>query len=217
MEAKITPITEAKKNRKQTGRSKNIYNDIKDYFSDKYEFRFNVVSFDHEYRFISNDNWIKIDDSSENDLILELNDIGIEATNTHLSTVIKSSYSSQFNPIKDYFDNLPVLSDNETILEKFYEFITGKKSDSDEFKQLESWFCFQASISMGYEPTGLYCLCFYGKQGTGKTSLFKHLTPPLLNDYSKDNFTDYESKDSKLEISDNFLILLDELGQSSKH
>ena len=210
---KVTPITEIIKKKK----SKNIYNDIKDFLSMHYEFRFNEVTFDHEYKPINDSKWGRIDDKLENDLLMELNDNNIEAKNVDLSTVIKSSYSTPYNPILDYFNNLKTVEDDR-VLEEFYEFITGKSSDdSNEFKQFESWFCFHASLSMGHEPTGLYCLCFFGKQGTGKTSLFKHLTPDYLSYLAKDNFTDYESKDAKIEISDNFLILLDELGQSSKH
>ena len=84
---------------------------------------------------------------------------------------------------------------------------------------MKTWFCSHAGISLGEieKVDQLYCICFQGKQGTGKTSLFRYLTPNVLKDYTKENLTDYENKDTKISLGENFLILLDELGESSKH
>jgi len=198
------------------------YSEIRRWLASRHSFRYNVLT-DVVY-FKEAEKWNPVNDRIVNNFLQDMDTCNIEASDTKVNTVLNSRFSKEYDAIKDYFDALDISNldaINTHYLEDFFQVITGKThaSNPNEFETMKTWFCSHAGISLGEieKVDQLYCICFQGKQGTGKTSLFRYLTPNVLKDYTKENLTDYENKDTKISLGENFLILLDELGESSKH
>lgn len=198
------------------------YSKIRQWLASRHSFRYNVLT-DVVY-FKEAEKWNPVNDRIVNNFLQDMDTAGIEASDNRVNTILNSRFSKEYDAIKDYFDSLDVSSIdaiNTHYLEDFFFTITGKTKHEkpNDFETMKTWFCSHAGISLGEieKVDQLYCICFQGKQGTGKTSLFRYLTPNVLKDYTKENLTDYENKDTKISLGENFLILLDELGESSKH
>ena len=198
------------------------YSKIRQWLASRHSFRYNVLT-DVVY-FKESEKWNPVNDRIVNNFLQDMDTAGIEASDNRVNTILNSRFSKEFDAIKEYFENLDVSSIdalNTHYLEDFFFTITGKTKHEkpNDFETMKTWFCSHAGISLGEieKVDQLYCICFQGKQGTGKTSLFRYLTPNVLKDYTKENLTDYENKDTKISLGENFLILLDELGESSKH
>lgn len=198
------------------------YSKIRQWLASRHSFRYNVLT-DVVY-FKEAEKWNPVNDRIVNNFLQDMDTAGIEASDNRVNTILNSRFSKEYDAIKDYFDSLDVSTIdaiNTHYLEDFFFTITGKTKHEkpNDFETMKTWFCSHAGISLGEieKVDQLYCICFQGKQGTGKTSLFRYLTPNVLKDYTKENLTDYENKDTKISLGENFLILLDELGESSKH
>jgi predicted P-loop ATPase len=198
------------------------YSKIRQWLASRHSFRYNVLT-DVVY-FKEAEKWNPVNDRIVNNFLQDMDTAGIEASDNRVNTILNSRFSKEYDAIKDYFDSLDVSTIdaiNTHYLEDFFFTITGKTKHEkpNEFETMKTWFCSHAGISLGEieKVDQLYCLCFQGKQATGKTSLFRYLTPNVLKEYVKENLTDYENKDTKISLGENFLILLDELGESSKH
>lgn len=198
------------------------YSKIRQWLASRHSFRYNVLT-DVVY-FKEAEKWNPVNDRIVNNFLQDMDTTGIEASDNRVNTILNSRFSKEYDAIKEYFDSLDVSTIdalNTHYLEDFFNIITGKTKHEkpNDFETMKTWFCSHAGISLGEieKVDQLYCICFQGKQGTGKTSLFRYLTPNVLKDYTKENLTDYENKDTKISLGENFLILLDELGESSKH
>ena len=198
------------------------YSKIRQWLASRHSFRYNVLT-DVVY-FKESEKWNPVNDRIVNNFLQDMDTAGIEASDNRVNTILNSRFSKEFDAIKEYFEYLDVSTIdalNTHYLEDFFYTITGKTKleKPNDFETMKTWFCSHAGISLGEieKVDQLYCICFQGKQGTGKTSLFRYLTPNVLKDYTKENLTDYENKDTKISLGENFLILLDELGESSKH
>lgn len=71
------------------------------------------------------------------------------------------------------------------------------------------------ACAIGEAKFNKQCFVLYGKQNDGKTSFLRFLCPPALRDYYKENI-DFENKDGRIALGENFLINLDELSSLSK-
>ena len=198
------------------------YSKIRQWLASRHSFRYNVLT-DVVY-FKEAEKWNPVNDRIVNNFLQDMDTAGIEASDNRVNTILNSRFSKEYDAIKEYFDSLDISTIdalNTHYLEDFFYIITGKTKHEkpNDFETMKTWFCSHAGISLGEieKVDQLYCICFQGKQGTGKTSLFRYLTPGVLKDYTKENLTDYENKDTKISLGENFLILLDELGESSKH
>lgn len=199
------------------------YSKIRQWLASRHSFRYNVLT-DVVY-FKEAEKWNPVNDRIVNNFLQDMDTAGIEASDNRVNTILNSRFSNEYDAIKDYFDSLDISTIDDALnthyLEDFFFTITGKTKHEkpNDFETMKTWFCSHAGISLGEieKVDQLYCICFQGKQGTGKTSLFRYLTPNVLKDYTKENLTDYENKDTKISLGENFLILLDELGESSKH
>mgnify|MGYP003592687829 CR=1 FL=1 len=198
------------------------YSKIRQWLASRHSFRYNVLT-DVVY-FKEAEKWNPVNDRIVNNFLQDMDTAGIEASDNRVNTILNSRFSKEYDAIKEYFDSLDISTIdalNTHYLEDFFYIITGKTRHEkpNDFETMKTWFCSHAGISLGEieKVDQLYCICFQGKQGTGKTSLFRYLTPNVLKDYVKENLTDYVNKDTKIALGENFLFLLDELGESSKH
>ena len=84
--------------------SNTIFDRIIKYINSKYRIRFNTISLDYEININGNDNWESL---NLNSLLIELTRNNIETNYNKLEILIKSNLIERYDPIKEYFLELP--------------------------------------------------------------------------------------------------------------
>lgn len=198
---------------------KNLDELISEFLFSKYEIYYNEIK-----KVFEIDKSIEINDFVENRIVKEVRKaIKKDVSISRLREVYMDlNHSIKYNPISEYFlslrEKLNSINFYENQIELLYTTLTNLNDfDSNQYKHFESFFCLLSGLSAGYEVNDYKVLVLKGKSGIGKSSWIRKLIPGVLREYYNDSFTDYESKDSKIALTKNFILNLDELGQSSKH
>ncbi|QQS51446.1 MAG: virulence-associated E family protein [Bacteroidota bacterium] len=179
-----------------------------------YEIRYNKVSLDFESRIInSDDNYSTL---NIDDLFVFLIKNGVNITKDKLISLLKSSFIKNYDPIDEYFDKLPNWDGRDYISELADYFELENENEKPIFKKhLKKHFvrviaC--AKDSKFVNKQAFIIISF--EQNTGKTYFCRWTCPPKLSDYiAEDISTD---KDSRILLTKNLLINIDELAVMSK-
>lgn len=185
---------------------------IRDYLEHKYEFRFNTVAIDLEYKLKGSDDWKTLNPANlECELFIE----GFTGFEKQLAALLKSDFVPRFDPILDYFESLEkwdCVNDYITQLAKFV-ITTDQEFYIKQFKKMLVRMVAQGLNAIAFNK---HCFTFFSNQNDGKTYFFENLTQGTpLSVYSKKNI-EFEGKDSKRSLAENFMINLDELAGLSK-
>jgi hypothetical protein len=186
---------------------------IQSFLSLHCKFRYNEVK--DKYEFEKNGQFIPIEDRELNEIWRLAHMSNIKTTTGNLRQIIESEFSPKVDPIKEYFRNLPEWNNNGEI-EKF----VSKFKVIDEHKPFlldywMTWFVATYRCSVFSEPNH-YCMVLKGKQGSYKTTIIGQIIPNTLRDYYCLTQINPRDKDSKIEVSTNFIINLDELDESTR-
>lgn len=188
----------------------NIFFQAEGYLKRKYEFRFNNVTQEYQYKKLYEDNWRSL---NENTLYVELRKAEIKIGQNQLISILKAEgFTSEYDPILDYFDSLS-WNRKENIKELF-SYIKAK--DQEDFENhFRKWMVrtVYTGIDKKYYQKQAFILVG-SKQDTGKSTFCRFLCPPKLEDYIAENIS--TDKDSRILLAKNFLINLDELSTLSK-
>jgi len=189
---------------------------VKAWLQSNYEFRLNDVTKRHEI-LVPDGKFVPLTDRDVNEIWVILHESGIKTPITTVRAVIESNLSPKFNPIKNYFNNLPAW-DGENHIKAFADRIPVPEEFLMKFYDyFARWLVGAYRCAVLYQPNHLCLVLQSNQQGVGKTSIFRHLTPPELLDYYAEvqNFRP-EDKDNKLHLAEKFLINLDELETSTR-
>lgn len=189
-----------------------IFHATEKFLSKHYDIRFNTVKLDLEF---SEKGKNKYENINENDLFIHLNKKGIKVGMDKLIAILKSSFVTRFNPLHDYFKNLPRWDGKTDYIQQLCDFV--KCDDHDEFsQQFAKWLmrCVRCCLVEGYYNKQAFILV-HSQQNSGKSTFCRFLVPKELQDYSAENISD--DKDSRVALAKNFLINLDELSSLAKH
>ncbi|GAB3956398.1 VapE family protein [Spirosoma harenae] len=187
---------------------------IHNYLSKRYEFRFNTVALDIEYRskVDAKSNWVTC---NEADLTVELLEYGYTGFDKLLTALLKSSYVPKYDPLRHYFENLPAWDQQTDYITQFASFV--QTTDQDFFyTQFKKMLVRMLAQAFGAISFNKQCFTFYSLQNDGKTHFFEALimkTP--LQPYYKKN-PDITGKESKRALAENFMLNLDELSALTK-
>lgn len=200
-------------------KSKNptIYEIVEDYLSKKYDLRYNSISLALEITLKNKNDW---NECNENTLWLELQKQRIKIPINHLLAILKSDFVKKFNPIIDYFNNLPKWNGKIDYIKKFSEYIIlDEDEDKNQFEYHFKKWCVRVvkcAIENDYFNKQAFILTDDGLgQNIGKTSWCRFLCPEKLSDYIAQDIPDQE-KDARLLFAKNFLVNLDELASLSR-
>jgi len=208
---------------------------IKDYISEKYILRYNVVSNQFEYlqKYESEKNKFydknlkqfdfKIIELNTDWKILNENNILINLLSSHhkvsaavLISLLKSDFVSKYNPFFDFFQSLPKWT-NIDYISKLANYIKlqDEKKDRERFNRMfKKMFVRSVACSLEIKLNKQAFIFVHPKQNSGKTTFLRWLVPSKLHDYYTENIgTD---KDSLIALTQNFIINLDELSTLSK-
>jgi len=148
------------------------------------------------------------------DILRKLKKANIRINETDLKIIMKSSFIQKVNPIRDYFQLLPVWDGKTDHIKKLTDYIQVNESDRPRFEtQFKKALIRSIACSLEVD-FNKHCVVIVGdglaNQNTGKTSFIRWLTPPPLKRYYLEDLPG-DNKDSLRGLAENFIINLDEL------
>ena len=190
--------------------SKTIYDRTINYLNDKYNIRFNTIALELEIQLKNkNENWSVL---NINSVLIELAQSGIDITMNKLEILVRSHLIKQYNPIREYFENLESW-DGEDYIHKLSSYLW-TNDDKAFYYHFEKWLtrAVLCSLTKGY--VNKQSLVLASHQNSGKSSFLRFLIPPKLENYYTENIS--IDKDGIISICKNLICNLDELAVLSK-
>lgn len=190
------------------------------WLSNNYEFRFNVVTNNYEYRklkkgkVVKSNPWIDFEDRNRNDILLEIFNDDLDLPEGKLNTYIESKYNSpDYDPFEEYFDDLEEWETGQ----KDYIKELASTIKTKNFQHLENTLkkFLVATISCLLDPDEVndVCLVFQSSaQGVGKSRWMRKLLPEKFRSrYLYEGAIDTKNKDHTIYLSQYWFMHLDEL------
>lgn len=190
--------------------SKTIYDRTINYLNEKYNIRFNTIALELEIQLKEkNENWSVL---NINSLLIELAQSGIDITMNKLEILVRSHLIKQYNPIREYFENLESWN-GEDYIHKLSSYLR-TNDDKAFYYHFEKWLtrAVLCSLTKGY--VNKQSLVLASHQNSGKSSFLRFLIPPKLENYYTENIS--IDKDGIISICKNLICNLDELAVLSK-
>ncbi len=183
---------------------------IKDYLSDKFSFRYNIIANRTEYRKKNESEFSSVNDRFLNTTWFLCHEDGIKCSSTMLRDLINSDYSIEYDPFIKFFDKLKPHNGIDYI-KSFCDCFHLVNEDDRNYLEKYSRINFRAIVGCAYysEPNHI-CLTLVGKQGIYKTTALNYLCPKSLR--GKYSYTGpiNGDKDSHIRLGNCFLINADE-------
>ncbi len=188
-----------------------IFHIAEHYLQENYNFRYNVISLEIEISPINQNKWTSC---NENSLWLEIQKKSIKIAINALIAILKSDFVPNFNPLINYFTNLPEWDKKTDYIKQFSEYVKlDQGEDKEQFEYHFKKWCVRAvkcATIDDYFNKQAFVLTDDGNgQNIGKSSWCRFLCPPELLNYFAEDMSD--DKDARILLCKNFLINLDEL------
>lgn len=186
-----------------------VFDKVTNYLNQKYQVRYNEIALEFEIR-TENEDWEEL---NINSLFIELIQSGISITLNKLEILLKSHLIGKYNPIYNYFENLPKWN-CENHIQKLANYITTTDNQSFQ-KHFEKWLtrAVLCSLKKGYINKQCFVL-FNTRQNSGKTSFLRFLIPTQLEKYYTEDIG--IDKDGLISLCKSMIINIDELSVMSK-
>lgn len=179
-----------------------------------YDFKYNEVNNKLYFKSKIQKQYQTLDDYYFNSIVRELR--ATEATKIlkkDVAELLNSSFVKKVNPFEEYFLSLPKWDGQTDYILELANTIQVSDDDrafwNDNFKK---WLVAAVACSIDPLVTNHQVLIFSGAQGIGKTTWMKNLVPSVLSEYYYGGNINLGNKDTEIQLSENFLINLDELG-----
>jgi predicted P-loop ATPase len=187
---------------------------VKEYLSEKYKFRKNVISGYTEFQ-KNGETWKNIDKRTKNSIYIEMLDDGYRVNFDLLKTLLESDFAELYNPFNDYFDNLPEWN-GEDYISNFITLLPIIKNQKElAYQLIKKWFLGVVSTATARSPNQT-ALILIGAQGSRKTRFFRALLPQALQAYYTEAYLDVKSERAEKMLTKNFFIVMDELATMQK-
>ena len=186
-----------------------VFDKVIKYLNQKYQLRFNEIALEFEIR-TEDEDW---DELNINSLYIELIQSGINITLNKLEILLNSHLIKKYNPIQNYYKNLPKWN-GENHIQKLANYIT--TTDNQSFQShFEKWLTRAALCSLKKGYVNKQCLVLFNtKQNSGKTSFLRFLIPAELERYYTEDIG--IDKDGLIALCKSLIINIDELSVMSK-
>lgn len=189
---------------------------LEKYLTERYQFRYNEILNRTFYKELHTPkNFELLKSYKLNSIKRELNNNGVSATLSDLKCLLESDFVEKHNPIKEYFNSLPLWDKEVDYIEKLL--FTVKTTNNEDFAwAFKKWIVAMVACGIDDETTNQTVLILTGGQGLGKTSWLKKLIPNQLKEYYYSGNINPNNKDTTLLMSDKLIINLDELASLNK-
>ncbi|MBN8643118.1 MAG: virulence-associated E family protein [Flavobacteriales bacterium] len=194
-----------------------VFHVVEDYLNKNYDLRFNSISLEIEISQKAKNDW---NPCNENSLWIEIQKKGIKMSLSTFITLLKSNFIKDYNPIKNYFYNLPKWDGKTDYITMFSRYIIlDEHEDKEQFEYHFKKWCVRAvkcATIDDYFNKQAFILTDNGEgQNIGKTSWCRFLCPDKLAEFIAQDIPDQE-KDARILFAKNFLVNLDELASLSR-
>lgn len=204
------------KTKDKSDKSGSFIDAIEDYLMDKFNLRYNLVKSYVELQEKDSDTWEQITDKHVSEIWRTMKKANFEKISLpNIETILKSKFVPDFHPFKQYFNNLPKW-DGQNHIRNFIDIICVADRDKKMWsKYFTKWIVgvVACALERGLNHS---CIVFVGAQGIGKTTIIGRLIPEQLKPYYAIAQINPADKDSKILISESFIINLDELESSTR-
>lgn len=198
-----TAVAEKEDNKKK-GRKCNIA-EVKDFLSNTWEFRLNVINNNVQSRKRGELEW---SDVNENDVWMDVNENCTKMAKDNVKSILGSSFVEEYNPFVDFFTHLPEYDG----VDYFADMCQYIKTDNNDFFRDMMEKDFVRAIKCALEDdyyNRMVIVLQSEKQEIGK-SRFIHWLSPFGNEYySEQPLSD--NKDCQIALSETFIYNLEEL------
>jgi len=195
-----------------------IIDQLEMFIDANYNIRMNEVN-----GYLENDG-IRLEQSDLNSIFISAKKLMPKLDYQLMMRLLKSNFIRSYNPFFEFWGSdgipadLPPMQINEQpeiespLIDKLALTI---KNENPEFTRyfLKKWIV--GIVSAAHKVHSPLLLCLLGKQHTGKTEFFRRLLPKELQEYYAESKLDRE-KDDELLMTENLIIMDDELGGKSK-
>ncbi len=192
----------------------NILSNTEFALQEKYDFKYNEVNNKLYFKSKNQETFKTLDDYQLNSIIRELRASGVtKIQKKDVAEILNSSFVEKINPFEEYFRNLGSwTADQPDYIQELADTIEVADNDRDFWnRSFKKWLVASVACSIDPEITNHQVLIFSGAQGLGKTTWMKNLVPPILSEYYYGGSINLGNKDTEIQLSENFLINLDEL------
>lgn len=186
------------------------------YLGDHYEFRRDSILERLEMRCIAPNNsnteqeaFRAMNNKDFNTIYLRISQTGISTSLQMIKAVIDSDYAKGFNPIKDYFEQLPPWDKETDYIAQLAQTI---QTNEPEFWQeiLRRWLVGMVACATQKNSVNQQVLLLHGGQGKGKSTWIQKLVPPELKEYYRNGMIDSSNKDELMYLTTRMLINMEE-------
>lgn len=191
---------------------------IEDYLNQEYRFRYNLLK-QRTYFCKKTDksqNFKLLTEYEFNSICRELGLKSISFSTHELKNLLSSKFVPKYNPIEDYFNNLPKNRDaKKDYIKDFCEKV--ETTDDAYFNWVfRKWFVSMIASALEDEVINHCILIFVGNQGVGKSTFIENLLPNSLSEYIYSGKLNPRDKDSMVLLSEMILINMEEIGSFNK-
>ena len=183
---------------------------LENFLNFRYSFRYNIVTGKLEYKAIKATLWKPVTDFVENSILREIMKAKVKCNINTLRNLLHSDYCQQYDPFKDYFDDLKTNEDETDHILNLANTITTTKQELWQIC-FKKWFVAMVACVTNEKAINQTVIVFSGKQGVGKTTWIEKLIPKPLKDYMFSGTINPNNKDTLIHLAECMLINLDEL------
>jgi hypothetical protein len=198
---------------KKTQTNGNKFHLAMKYIEENYDVRYNKVSTEFEYKELEEPEYRNL---NENDIFINMQLDGVNLSLNNLMAILKSDFVKKYNPFAEYFGSLSDWDKRIDHIQALASYVKVSDKDRKRFdNHFKKWLV--RSVRCALVDTFFNKQAFilvHDKQNSGKSTFCRFLCPKKLKDYIAENPT--VDKDSRILLTTNFLINLDELSTLSK-
>ena len=198
---------------KQKKEAINKFHLVRDYLIEHFDIRLNTVSTEFEYKEKGQKEYISL---NENNIFIKMALDGLTFSLNNLMAILKSDLVQRYNPFTQYFNSLPAWEGGVDYIDELANFVKVMPEVRQRFNlHFKKWLVrvVKCAIVDSYFNKQAFILV-HDKQNSGKSTFCRFLCPPILQNYIAENLS--IDKDSRILLTTNLLINLDELSTLSK-
>ncbi len=188
--------------------------EIKIHISEKWDLRYNLVNNRLLYRRKDSEDQ-KWEQLNENNILIELLENHFSVSSAVLMSLLKSDFVEKFNPFTEYLESLGKWDGKIDFINELAKYIHVVDKDKDRFLvQFKKMFVRTLASALEIQLNKQAFIFVHSKQNSGKSTFFRWLCPPRLQEYYTEDIE--INKDGEIALAENFIINLDELSILSK-
>lgn len=192
-------------------RKDSVYDKIHEEIGKYFIIKFNEISLEFEI-FSSKSN--KTLEFNESSLLIHLHREKLNVSPQALKTYLKSHFIERYNPIVEYFEELPTWDGKDYI--KLYASYVNTDDNNLFAHHLLKWAVRAVKTVIHPEQINKHCLILgNGEQNAGKSTYLEYLCPKSLKRYYYENIG--VSKDDRIKLCKAFIINIEELDILGKY